>query len=63
LIFWLVSGGGSALTGGRGVRDHLTLDSMREAIQWLLDSGADIVQGTSNSVFIFLRMLTIEKPF
>jgi glycerate-2-kinase len=46
LVIWLASGGGSALTGGVGVLPMLTLDALKESMQWLLDSGAEIEQGT-----------------
>ena len=55
LIIWLASGGGSALTGGVGVTPDLTLDALKEGMQWLLDSGADIEQGTRTSHYFKLQ--------
>ena len=50
LVIWLASGGGSALTGGVGVHPHLDLAALKESIQWLLDSGAEITQGKAKSI-------------
>jgi len=44
LVIWVASGGGSALTGGVGVKPFLDLPALKQSMQWLLDSGADITQ-------------------
>jgi glycerate-2-kinase len=65
LIIWLASGGGSALSGGVGVKDHIDLASLKESMQWLLDSGADITQGKISQDCnhkMLLTMTNLSKP-